>query len=93
MNDRLDFSIDGVKRSIEEMRESNSQNEKNKEAFLDYIRTKLAPEWNTVQGKEAVAELETFANTKFQEYIDYLNGKINDLDNVVVPALERINNA
>ena len=93
MNDRLDFSIDGVKRSIEEMRESNSLNEKNKEALLDYVRTKLAPEWNTVQGKEAVAELENFANTKFQEYIDYLNGKINDLDNVVVPALERINNA
>ena len=93
MNDRLDFSIDGVKRAIEEMRESNSQNEKNKEAFLDYVRTKLAPEWNTEQGKEIIAELENFANSKFQEYIDYLNGKISDLDNVVVPALERINNA
>ena len=93
MNDRLDFSIDGVKKAIEEMRESNSQNEKNKEAFLDYINSKLEPEWNTVQGKEAVEELRNFANVKFQDYITYLNGKINDLDNVVVPALERINNA
>lgn len=93
MNDRLDFSIDGVKKAIEEMRESNSQNEKNKEAFLDYINSKLEPEWNTVQGKEAIEELRNFANVKFQDYITYLNGKINDLDNVVVPALERINNA
>lgn len=93
MNDRLDFSIEGVKRAIEEMRESNSQNKKNREAFLDYVRTKLAPEWNTVQGKEVITQLEDFANTKFLEYIDYINEKIDDLDNVVVPALERINNA
>ena len=30
MNDRLEFSIDGVKRAAEEMRESNSLNKKNK---------------------------------------------------------------
>jgi len=93
MNDRLSFSIEGVKKAIEDMRESNSLNEQNKEAFLDYILTKLAPEWNTVQGKEAVTELENFVKNNFQDYINYLNSKIDDLDNVVVPALERINRA
>ncbi len=93
MSDRLDFSIDGVKRAIEEMRESNSQNKKNKEAFIDYIDSKLAPEWYTKEGQVAVAELKDFANTKFQDYIAYLDGKIDALETVVVPALERINNA
>ena len=93
MNDRLDFSIDGVKRAVEEMRESNSQNTRNKEAFLEYIDSRLAPEWNTKEGQVAVAELKNFVNTKFQDYITYLNGKIDALENIVIPALERINNA
>ena len=93
MSDRLDFSIDGVKKAIEEMRESNSQNKSNKEAFLEYIDSKLAPEWNTKEGQVAVEELRAFVNGKFQDYITYLDGKIDALDTVVVPALERINNA
>ena len=93
MNDRLEFSIDGVKRAAEEMRESNSLNKKNKEAFLEYIDSKLSPEWNTKEGQVAVGELRNFANTKFQDYITYLDEKIDALENVIVPALERINNA
>lgn len=93
MSDRLDFSIDGVKRSIEEMRESNAQNKTNKEDFLGYIDSKLSPEWNTKEGQVAVNELRDFVNTKFQDYITYLDAKVDALETVVVPALERINNA
>ena len=93
MDDRLDFSIDGVKRSVENLRAGNIQNQKNKQAFLDYIDNQLAPEWNTVEGRKAVAELKGFVNSQFQEYIDYLNEKIDAVEYDVVPALENINNA
>ena len=93
MNDRLDFSIEGVKKSVENMRTGNATNEKNKQAFLEYIDGELAPEWNTVQGQQAVNELKNFVNTRFQEYIDYLNGKIDAIEYEVIPALENINNA
>ena len=93
MGDRLDFSIDGVRRSVETMRENNELNRKNKQAFLEYINSDLAPEWNTKEGQVAVEELRGFVNGRFQEYIDYLNAKIDVIENTVIPALENINNA
>ena len=93
MDDRLDFSIDGVRQSVENLRAGNVQNQKNKQAFLDYIDTKLAPEWNTVEGRVAVQELRNFVNTQFQNYIDYLNNRIDAVEYDVVPALENINRA
>lgn len=93
MSDRLDFSIDGVRASIETLREENDKNKKNKEAFLEYLDSKLAPEWNTKEGVVAVNEIKRFVNTQFTDYITYLDEKIDALETVVVPALERINNA
>ena len=90
MDDRLDFSIEGVRKSVENLRSGNEQNQKK---FIDYIDSKLAPEWNTTNGVEAVAELRNFVNTQFQEYIDYLNNRIDAVEYDVVPALENINNA
>ena len=93
MGDRLDFSIDGVRRSADSMRTNNELNAKNKQAFLEYIDSDLAPEWNTKEGQVAVEELRAFVNGRFQEYIDYLNAKIDVIENTVIPALENINNA
>ena len=93
MSDRLDFSIDGVRRQVEVMRESNAQNEKNKESFIEYVDSTLSPEWNTKEGQVAVTELKNFANKNYADYIRYLNDKIDALENVIIPALERINNA
>lgn len=93
MGDRLTFSIEGVKRTAAEMRENNAINAKNKESFLSFIDAKLVPEWNTQQGKVAIDELKKFVNGRFQEYVDYLDEKINVLEDVVIPALERIDNA
>ncbi len=93
MDDRLDFSIEGVRSSVESLRASNEQNRKNKQAFIDYIDSKLAPEWNTVEGRIAVQDLKNFVNTQFQDYIDYLNNRIDAVEFDVVPALENINNA
>jgi len=93
MDDRLDFSIEGVKRSVENLRAGNEQNQKNKTAFIEYIDNKLTPEWNTVEGKVAVQELKNFVNTQFQEYIDYLNNRIDAVEYDVIPALENINRA
>ena len=93
MNDRLDFSIEGVKNSVEAMRESNEQNVRNKQNFIEYIDANLALEWNTKEGQVAVNELRNFANGRYQEYIDYLNRRINVIEDDVIPALIRINNA
>lgn len=93
MSDRLDYSIDGVRKAAEEMRADNKANEKNKELFIDYINNQLVPEWNTPQGKAAIEDLKGFAEKDFQDYINYLNDKIDALENIVIPALERINNA
>lgn len=93
MGDRLDFSIDGVRKAVDEMRTNNEANRRNKQAFLEYIDGNLAPEWNTKEGQVAVGELRGFVNGRFQEYIDYLNSKIDVIDNTVIPALENINNA
>ena len=93
MGDRLDFSISGVEKSIEYLREENSLNQKNQEKCLDYINNTLAPQWTTNGGTEALDELRTFVQTRFQEYVDYLNGRIDVLENDIVPALIRINNA
>ena len=93
MDDRLDFSIDGVVKSADKMRENNKLNQNNKQAFLDYIDSDLAPEWNTKEGQIAVGELRAFVNGRFQEYIDYLSAKIDVIENTVVPALNNINNA
>ena len=93
MEDRLDFSIEGVKKAVENMRTANEQNQKNKTSFIEYIDGQLAPEWNTKEGIVAVEELKKFVNTQFQEYIDYLNNKIDAVEYGVIPALEKINNA
>ena len=92
-DDRLDFSIEGVRHSVENLRAGNELNQKNKAAFIEYIDSKLAPEWNTVEGRVAVQELKNFVNTQFQEYIDYLNKRIDAVEYDVVPALENINRA
>ena len=93
MNDRLDFSIDGVKKSVEEMRANNELNKKNKQSFLEYIDSSLKPEWNTTEGKIAVEELITFVNGQFSDYINYLDQRIDTLDNNVIPKLINIDNA
>ena len=67
MGDRLDFSIDGVRSSVESMRADNESNKRNKQAFLEYISSNLAPEWNTKEGQVAVEELRGFVNGRFQE--------------------------
>lgn len=92
-NDELEYSIDGVKKIAMEMRENNGINKENKEKFLEYIETNLAPEWNTTQGVVAVEELRTFVNTSFQEYIDFLDSKIDLIEEIVIPGLVEIDNA
>ena len=93
MGDKLNFEIVGVKTNIIGMHALNEINKKNKEKFIDYIKSTLAPEWVTTNGAAAVAELERFVNTRFQEYITYLDEKIDDLENIVVPALQKIDEA
>lgn len=93
MNDRLDFSIEGVKKSVENMKVANNENVKIKEAFLDKINNTIANEWTTASGQVAVDELRNFVNVKYQEYINFINTKIGSIENVVIPALNNINNA
>lgn len=93
MNDRIDFDVTSLSASVQLMREQNDKNKENKQKLIEYIDTTLSKEWNTVHGIEAVSELRSFAEINFQEYIDYLDSKINTFEDVVIPALNRINNA
>ena len=93
MNDRLDYSIADVERAVEDMRQSNETNKKLKSDFLAYIDGSLKEEWNTEQGQQTISQLEKFVNGHFQDYINYLDARIDTLSNVVIPALIRIENA
>ena len=91
--DNLNFSIEGVSRSVSNLREQNEQNKDNKAKFLDYIETSLAPVWTTDQGKVALDELRAFAEEEFENYIKYLDRRIDALEFEVVPRLKKINQA
>ena len=91
--DNLNFSIEGVSRSVSNLRDQNEQNKQNKEKFLDYIESSLVPVWTTDQGKVAINELKTFVEEKFTDYIQYLDRRIDALEFEVVPRLKKINQA
>ncbi len=91
--DNLNFSIEGVSRSVSNLRDQNEQNRDNKEKFLDYIETSLVPVWTTDQGKVALNELKAFVEEQFTDYIKYLDTRIDALEYDVVPRLKRINQA
>ena len=91
--DTLLFSIDGVKNTAMKLRELNKENKDNKEKFSSYIKDELEPEWVTEEGKNAIIELKKFVDDQFLEYIRYLDGKIDDIEEIVVPALQAIDKA
>ena len=90
MHDRLEFDPERVKNVVLEMKEKNEQNKKNMQLFLAHVDNELSNAWQTTGGQEAIAELKKFVNENFQEYINYLDARIDQLENVVIPALNNI---
>ena len=88
----FEFSQEGVKKIAGELRELNSNNSKNKEKFLEYIESGIAPYWTTTEGKIALEELRNFANNDYQNYINYLNTRIDALEDIL-PNLQNIDQA
>ena len=90
---QLAYDIPALVKAVQEMKDQNNSNKRNREAFLEYIDTKLASEWNTEHGREAIEELRKFAEQNLQEYISYLDRKIDIFEDSVIPALNRIDKA
>ena len=78
---------------VDAMREDNEANKNNQARMLEYIESKLSKAWNTPGGKIAIDELKKFTTENFQEYINYLDSKIDNFQDVVIPALIEIENA
>ena len=89
----MSYEIAGLRKSVEDMRKENEQNVKNKKLFEEYIRTQLEGKWDTTHSRAAIDDLKNFITKDFQEYIEYINKKLNAFESVVIPGLERIENA
>ena len=89
----MSYEIADLRKSVEDMRNENEQNVKNKEKFEEYLRTQLEGKWDTTHSREAIEDLKNFITKDFQEYIEYINKKLNAFESVVIPGLERIENA
>lgn len=91
--DNLNFSIPGVARTIENLKELNKENEQNGTNFSEYIESSVVPVWTTERGKEQIQELRNFVENEFTDYVKYINEKIQILEEEVLPRLKIIDQA
>lgn len=87
----LRFNVGKLGIRVGSIIEENAANVLNKQKFLNYIDTELQAAWDTDHGREAIAELRSFVENEFQNYIDYLNEKARNFEEVI-SKLKRINN-
>ena len=88
----ISYSQNGISGATASLKSYNNENKEYKEELVNYVLSTLTENWNTEGGKAVIQELRTFLDTKFQDYIDYTDGRINVIDTVVldhVNAIER----
>lgn len=88
----LEFSVRETIEAIERLKDIMVDNNRIKDNFISYIDTKMAPYWTTEEGLETIEELRDFVNNDYQEYINYLNDRINALESII-PNLNAIDRA
>lgn len=92
-SDTLAYDIEGLKSSVESLKETNQQMVSSQQEFLNYINGPLTTNWNTPNGKIAIEKMRAFAENDYQNYINYLSNKISDFEEVIIPQLINIDNA
>lgn len=86
----LKFNIGKLAAGTGAILEQNAMNVIRKKEFLKYIDDVLSKAWNTEHGQQAIQELRSFVENQFQDYIDYLNERVQKFENTAV-LLNRIN--
>lgn len=90
-SDNLSFDIESLKQSVQNLEQIKLQMASSQKEFLNYINGPLTDSWNTDKGKDSIQSLRAFLEEDFQNYIKYLNAKITDFENIIIPELQNIN--
>ncbi len=78
-NDNLDFSPEGLQAQIGVLEEVRDVIKQLKNDFVAYNEANLKPYWSTAGSLLAQAKLESYINHDIEDFILYLDGRINDL--------------
>lgn len=90
--DNLTFSESGLQTVIGILSELKGEIGVFKDQYLEYVETNLKPNWTTTGGVQSVELLRNFAEEDIQNFINYLQNRIDNL-NASAPRLSNINNA
>lgn len=90
--DNLTFSESGLQTVIGILGELKGEINSFKDQYLNYVETNLKPNWTTTNGVQSVEILRNFAEEDIQNFINYLQNRIDNL-NASAPRLSNINNA
>lgn len=91
-SDNLTFSEEGLANTIAVLDELKGEITVFKDRYLEYVSTNLKPNWTTTNGVKSVEDLNTFAETDIQNFINYLQRRIDNF-RVTQKQLYNINNA
>ncbi len=78
--DNLEFNSEQLATQIGILEEVKVTIQTSKNNYVDYVNTQLSPNWTTDAGKKTISELVNFAETDIQGFINYLDGRIADLE-------------
>lgn len=78
-SDNLDFSLEGLQAQIGVLEEVRNVISQLKNDFLGYNESNLKPYWATAGSVVAQSRLEGFIHNDIDSFIQYLDGRINDL--------------
>lgn len=90
--DALEFNQQGIQKVVDSLNEISANMTKIKQDFIQYNETNLKPYWVTAGAEIAQNRLNQFINVDMEEFIKYINEKINNLQATISYA-NQIDNA
>lgn len=87
-SDLLQFNEGQLSEMISIMEEIHDKMVVSKNSYDDYVANQLNPVWTTDNGRKSVSDLQSFSEQNIQNFINYINSRIADLNS----ALEYIKN-
>lgn len=77
--DTVNYNLSGINSMIGKVSQLRTEIEKIKNGYDEYIVSNLAPNWRTSGGEAMIKKLQDFSNNDLQNFIKYLENKIEDL--------------
>ncbi len=90
--DNLEFNSEQLAKQIEILEDVRQTIANSKEKYEEYINQELRPNWTTEAGMQTADQLINFSETEIKSFIDYLDGRIQNLRNARENTI-RINKA